>query len=77
LADLRSTFQRTLAVCLAIGGILGAFYGLALMATALSGSASASSILLGGFGFILLVLSLLLIGFAVLQWTPQKPGPPS
>jgi hypothetical protein len=77
MADLHGTSHRILAVCLGIVGVLGAFYGLALLATAVTGSASPSSILLGGFGFILVVLSLLLIGFAVRQWTPQKPGPQS
>jgi hypothetical protein len=75
LADHRGTSRRILAVCLGITGALGASYGLALLVTAASGSRSPSGILLGGFGFILLVLSLLLIGLAVKQWKPQEPGP--
>lgn len=57
-----------LAGCLAIGGALGALYGVALMATAVTGSSSPSSILLAGFGFMLLVLSLALLAFAIRQW---------
>jgi len=73
MADFRSGLRRALAVCLAIGAALGALYGLALLATAVNGSNSPSSILLGGFGIILLILSVLLFVFALRQWTPGKP----
>jgi hypothetical protein len=74
MANLRGSSHRVLAVCLMIGAALGALYGLALLATAFAGSIGPSGILIGGFGFILLVLSLLLLVFAIRQWTPQKPG---
>jgi len=74
MADFRGSFRRVLAVCLGIVAALGALYGVALLATAVAGNSSPSSTLLGGFGFILLVLSLLLLVFAIRQWTPGKLG---
>jgi hypothetical protein len=74
MADFRGTSHRAVAVCLGIGGALGALYGFALLASAVSGIITPSSILLGGLGFILLVLSLLLLAFAIRQWTSRKPG---
>ena len=74
MAYLRDSFRRGLAVCLAIGGALGALFALALLATAITGKGTPSSILLGGVGFILLVLSVLAVVFAFRQWTPAKPG---
>jgi hypothetical protein len=73
MANFRESLRRSLAGCLAIGGALGALYGVALMATAVIGNSTPSSILLGGFGFMLLVLSLVLLVFAIRQW---KTGPP-
>jgi hypothetical protein len=74
LTDFRGSLHRVLAVCLAIAGGMGALYGLALLATALTGNSSPSSILLGGFGFILMILSVLLLVFAIEQWKSTKPG---
>lgn len=74
MANFRGSFRRILAAFLAIGGALGALYGVALMATAVTGNSSPSSILLGGFGFMLLVLSLVLLVFAIKQWKTGQPG---
>lgn len=74
MANSRGSFRRILAAFLAIGGALGALYGVALMATAVTGNSSPSSILLGGFGFMLLVLSLVLLVFAIRQWKTGQPG---
>jgi hypothetical protein len=74
MANFRGSFRRILAAFLAIGGALGALYGVALMATAVTGNSSPSSILLGGFGFMLLVLSLVLLVFAIRQWKTGQPG---
>jgi hypothetical protein len=72
--DFRDSLHRLVAVCLAIAGALSALYGLALLATALTGNSSPSSILLGGFGFILMILSVPLLIFAIKKWTSTKPG---
>jgi hypothetical protein len=74
MANFRGSFRRILAAFVAIGGALGALYGVALMATAVTGNSSPSSILLGGFGFMLLVLSLVLLVFAIKQWKTGQPG---
>jgi hypothetical protein len=73
MANFRGSLRRILAACLAIAGALGALYGVALMATAVTGVSSPSSILLGGFGFMLLVLSLVLLVFAIRQWRTGHP----
>jgi hypothetical protein len=74
MANFRGSFRRILAAFLAIGGALGALYGVALMATAVTGNSSPSSILLGGFGFMLLVLSLVVLVFAISRWKTGQPG---
>lgn len=74
MANFRGSFRRILAAFVAIGGALGALYGVALMATAVTGNSSPSSILLGGFGFMLLVLSLVVLVFAIWQWKTGQPG---
>jgi hypothetical protein len=53
---------------------LGGVFALALLATALRGTSTPSSILLGGLGFILLVISVLVLVFALRQWTPTNRG---
>jgi hypothetical protein len=74
MAYFRGRLRRCLAVCLATGAAVGALFGLALLETAVTGSSTPSSILLGGFGFMLLVLSVLVLVFAIRQWTEAKPG---
>jgi hypothetical protein len=74
MANFRGSFGRVLAVLLGIVAALGALYGLPLMVTAVTGSRSPGSILLGGLGLVLLVLSLLLLVFAGRQWTSGRPG---
>jgi hypothetical protein len=44
------------------------------MATAVTGNSSPSSILLGGFGFMLLVLSLVVLVFAISRWKTGQSG---
>lgn len=75
MANFHGSPRRGLAVCLGIVAALGVLYGFALLASAVSGTITPSSILLGGLGLILLILSLLLLVFAVRLWTPPKPGP--
>ena len=76
MANFRGSFRRILAAFLAIGGALGALYGVALMATAVTGNSSPSSILLGGFGFMLLVLSLVrsCFRYQAMEDGPARPG---
>jgi hypothetical protein len=74
MANFRGSFRRILAAFLAIGGALGALYSVALMATAVTGNSSPSSILLGGFGFMLLVLSLVVLVFAISRWKTGQSG---
>lgn len=74
MANLSGSFRRALAIFVAIVAALGGLFGLELLATALSGTDTPSSILLGGFGFVLLVLSVLVFVFAMRQWKSAKPG---
>jgi hypothetical protein len=74
MAYFRRGIDRGLAVCLMIIAALGGEFALALLTTALSGNSTPSSILLGGLGFIFLVISVLVLVFALRQWTPTKPG---
>ena len=77
MAYFRSSLHRGFAVCLAVGAAFGALFGLALLATAVTGNSAPSSILLGGFGFILLALSVLVLVFVIRQRTLTKHGPDS
>jgi predicted membrane metal-binding protein len=74
MAYFRGRLQRALVVCLVIFASFGALFALALLATAVMGNLTPSSILLAGFGFILLALSVLVLVFAIRRWTPPKPG---
>jgi len=71
---IRGSLRRGVAICLTIGAALFALFGLALIATAISGSGTPSSILLGGSGFILLIFAVPILIYAIRQWTPPKPG---
>lgn len=73
MAHIRGGFRRCLAVCLAIVATLGGLFGLALLDTAVTGDSTPSSILLGGIGFILVLLSALVLIFAYRQWTAPSP----
>jgi hypothetical protein len=66
--------RRTLSVFLAIAAVCGALFGLALLASALTGRDTPSSFLLGGFGFVLFISSALVFVYAIRQWTHAKPG---
>jgi hypothetical protein len=74
MAYFRGKFRRGLAVCIAIGAAVGALFGFALLVTAVTGNSTPSSILLGGFGFILLILSVPVLVFAIREWTAAKPA---
>jgi hypothetical protein len=77
MAYLRGSLRKGAAVCLTIAAALCALFGLALIATAISGNGTPSSILLGGSGFILLIFAVPVLIFAIRQWSPPKPGPGS
>jgi hypothetical protein len=74
MAQFRGNFRRCLAVGVAIVSALGAVFGIALMVSAVNGSGTPSSILLGGFGFIITLLSALALVYAVRLWTAGKTG---
>jgi ribosomal protein S18 acetylase RimI-like enzyme len=57
MAYFRGNLQNGFTVRIAIGPALAALFGLALMATSLTGKSFPSSILIGGYGFILLAIS--------------------
>jgi hypothetical protein len=72
MADFRIAFRRGVAACLTIGGALTGVFSIALLATALTGGNTPSSVLLVGLGIILLILSALVLAFAVREWTRTK-----
>ena len=74
MANFRVGFRRSLAIFLAIGAALGQLFSITLLVTAITGTSSPSSVLLVGFGFISLVLSVLVLVFAIRQWTRAKTG---
>jgi hypothetical protein len=74
MANVRVGFRRVLAVFLTIGGALGQVFSIILLVTAISGTNTPSSVLMVGFGFISLVLSVLVFVFALRQWTRTKSG---
>ena len=55
----RRNLGRSFMFCLAIGASMAGLFGLAMVVSALFGKNSASDILLGGLGFIILVASVL------------------
>jgi GNAT superfamily N-acetyltransferase len=57
MAYFRDNLRSCFTVCIAIGSALGALFGLALMATSLTGKSLPSRILIGSCGFILLAIS--------------------
>jgi hypothetical protein len=63
-----------IAVCLAIGVAFDALFSLALSVTAVTGSNSPSSVLLVGFRLIFVILSVLVLIFAIRLWTRTKPN---
>jgi hypothetical protein len=70
----RGPLHRGLAVCLMIFAAFGGVFALALLGTAVTGNRTPSSILLGGFGFILLILSVMVLVFAIRHWKSANPG---
>jgi uncharacterized membrane protein YidH (DUF202 family) len=74
MTNFRDSLRQGLLACLAIGAAIVALFSLALLATAVTGSSTPGSVLLVGFGFILLILSVLVLIFAITRWTRTKPG---
>jgi hypothetical protein len=72
MANFPDGLRRCFAVCLALGGGFGALFSLALLASAVTGSNTPSSVLLVGLGIIMLVLSALLVISAISLWSPTK-----
>ena len=73
MAYFRGPIHHGLVVCLLIFAVFGGVFALAMLAAAAAGNSPPSSILLAGFGFILLVFSVLVLVFAIRKWTPTKP----
>jgi hypothetical protein len=74
MANVRAGLRRALAICLVVGAAIGALSGLALLAAAVTGRDTPSSFLLGGFGFMLMVLAAAAVAAARRQWVRAKPG---
>lgn len=72
MANFPDGLRRCFAVCLALGGGFGALFSLALLASAVTGSNTPSSVLLVGLGIIILILSALLIISAISLWSSTK-----
>jgi hypothetical protein len=72
MSDFIVVVRRSVAVCLTIAGALAALFSLALLGNAITGSNTPSSVLLVGFGIILLIPSALILVFAVREWTRTK-----
>lgn len=73
MATVRAGLRRALAVCLVVGAAIGALCGVAMLAAALTGRDTPSTFLLGGFGFMLLVLAATAVAAARRQWIRAKP----
>ncbi len=65
--------RRVLIIGLVIVAALGGLFAIALLAAALSGGGFIGSILLGGFGFVLLGLSVVAIIFGIRLLKSPKP----
>jgi hypothetical protein len=61
----RRSLKDRLGVCLVVLGAVGALFGFTLFVTALLGKNLASDLLLGGFGLLLLLLSVLGLVFVI------------
>jgi hypothetical protein len=70
----RSRLHQGVVICLLIGAAIGGFFGLALLVAAVSGESFASSILLGGSGVLLLLLSIFIFVFVNLHGKSAKNG---
>lgn len=73
MANVSAGFRRALAISLVVGAAIGALLGLAFVVTAVTGRDTPSSFLLGGFGFMLLVLAVTAVAAARRQWIRAKP----
>jgi hypothetical protein len=74
MANVGAGLRQALAICLIVGAAIGALSGLALLAAAVTGRDTPSSFLLGGFGFMLLVLAATAVAAARRQWFRAKSG---
>jgi hypothetical protein len=69
-----SKLQQVLVLGLVIVAALAGLFAIALLAAALSGGGFIGSILLGGFGFVLLGLSVVAIIFGIRLLKSSKPS---
>jgi len=69
----RGNVRRSFTICLAIGAGIAALFALALILSAISGKNSASNILLGGVGLIILIVSALACFSAVASLRSSRP----
>lgn len=74
MANIRNGLHQVLMGFLGICAAVGSLFALALLASAIDGRDTPSSFLLGGFGFLLLVLSLAVLVYAIRQWALAKPS---
>jgi uncharacterized membrane protein len=68
----RVNARRVVTIFLIVGAAIFGLYGVALLAAALRGSSTPSSVLFVGFGFTLLVVSVILLAFVLLNWMEEK-----
>jgi len=68
----RMNLRRRFTICLAIGAGIAALFGLVMIVSAASGTNSASNILLGGAGLLILIVSVLAGSSAVVSLRSSK-----
>jgi hypothetical protein len=73
MANVRAGLRRALAICFFAGAAIGALSGLALLVAAVTGRDTPSSFILGGIGFLLLLLAATAVAAAWHQWKQAKP----
>jgi Na+/melibiose symporter-like transporter len=69
----RRNVGRSFKFCLAIGAGIAGLFGLAMIVSAFVGRNSASDILLGGLGFIILIVSVLAVVYVVVSLRSSGP----
>ena len=71
--SVRRNVRRNFMICLAIGAAIAALFGLATIVSAISGKNTASNILIGGAGLIILIVSVLAVFSAVVSLRSSGP----
>ncbi len=69
----RSNPRRNFMICLAVGAGIAALFGVAMIVSAISGKNTASNILIGGAGLIILIVSVLAVFSAVVSLRSSGP----